>query len=114
MSISFFNDLPDAPDDPTDELNFCNANARALLDVMNLASKDDGFGGETDIATARRGIIRARNRRSLADFVRSEANARAREIVSPLTEEGLRERLDRFEAFVEASARLGATRITWG
>lgn len=113
MSVSFFNDLPDASGDPTDELNLCNANARALLDAMDLASDDDGFGGEVDIATARRGIIRARNRRTLSSFTRPGVDE-PRCFEPAFTDDDLLHRLARFEAFVEESARRGATRITWG
>lgn len=106
MSVDFTTDLGERGD----ELNFNSANGAALLDAM-------GFGGrllegECSIAEARRGVIRARNRRSITAYTRVAVNERR--CFSPeFTEEDLAERIDRFSRFVESNAAAGATVVRW-
>lgn len=69
--------------------------------------------GEIDIHAARRGIIRARNRPSLSKFTRAAVDE-PRYVSPEFTADDLRSRVDRFEAFIEESARQGATLIVWG
>lgn len=105
-------------------LNFANANGIALLRALRLGM---AYTGDLTIAEARRAIIRARAS-SLAPFVRLEEKligkpverapgvieARpVRSFDAGLSEEGLSERIERFAAFVEASAARGAANIRW-
>lgn len=106
------------------ELNLCNDNAKRLLAALGL----DDIYGEISLPEARRAIIRAKNT-NLEDLVRNEVveygtprdnydgTVEMRPLryhSAPLTLEGLQERIERFAAFVEDSAKLGATQIYWG
>lgn len=107
-------------------LNLANDNAARLLAAMDLPCDCDG---EMTLAEARRGLMRARARQDLSQFVREETTVygapRAQEDGSVelhpvraqsfgLSVEGLRDRIERFGAFVEAAAARGAQTIFWG
>lgn len=103
----------------TPELNLSNVNAEALLAVMGIEPQGSyGLVGEMSIAQARRGVMRARSRRSLEPFVPKAlpdwANVFSARVVVPVhTAEHVSERIDRFAKFVELSAELGAKKIRW-
>ncbi len=105
-------------------LNLANGNATLLLRALRLAPD---YCGEIGLPEARRAIIRARAG-SLIPYTRPDhvehgaprarhdgaIEARPLRSFDPgLSEDGLRERLERFEALVEASAARGATIIYW-
>lgn len=94
-------------------LNFSNDAARILLSAM--FGGDVGLQGETTIAKARRGIMRARNTKIVVPQQPHWAGVfkGARFIGADITVEGLLERLDRFENFVNTVAQLGAKKIRW-
>lgn len=109
-------------------LNFCNANARALLRLVGLETED--LYGQHGIAEFRRGIIRARNglsSRTAACVRETEVrHGPARELEDGTVElrpvraisfgldaEGLALRLDILAGFVEAAAAAGATAINF-
>lgn len=113
---------------PVLSLNLSNWNATALLRLLGL----EGACGAITLPEARRAIMRAR-----ATFERraDALTVEAAEVVLPtrveregnvarivrgailsiggLDREGLAERLERFAAFVERAATLGAARIGW-
>lgn len=108
------------------ELNLANLNATALLSALALAND---FGGQVSLADARRAVMRARARKSLAPFgFASEAvhgaprtNEDGSIELRPLRvhsfgldADGLKDRVERFASFVEESASRGATVIFWG
>lgn len=101
----------------TPELNLSNVNAEALLAAMGIEAQGSyGLVGEMSIAQARRGVIRARNRRSLEPFVpRADwTSAFGARVIAPVhTTEHVEEHVDRFSKFVELSAELGAKKIRW-
>lgn len=98
----------------TPQLNFSNLNAEALLEVMGFKPS---YAGEMTVAQARRGVMRARSRKSLESFVPTADWAKVfgstRYIVPDQTAEHVQERIERFARFVEVSAELGAKKIRW-
>lgn len=99
----------------TPQLNFSNLNAEALLRTLGV--KQPSYAGEMTVAEARRGVMRARARKSLEPFVPTADWAAVfggpRYIVPGQTAEHVRERVERFAKFVELSAELGAKKIRW-
>lgn len=99
-------------------LSFSLANARAVFGLLMLPF--DGAYGECTMPEARRAIMQARARfeRNAPAHTREGGEEpprsnRPRVIRGGLDEDGLRERLDRFEAFVDTMARMGADRLVW-
>jgi len=111
-------------------LNWANSNARAVLNVLGLPGYDeDTLAGEATIVVCRRAVIRANATESLDAYTRPGAVEYApprehedgvvelkpvRMVSFGLCEEGIRERVDAFAAFVEAAAGAGALGISWG
>jgi hypothetical protein len=111
--------------------NLNNANARALLGLLGLEVTEELL-GEADLPTVRRGILAARARfdRLAPAYARVEyvlRGARREDedgvtgleapvrVYSPaFTAEDLRDRLERFAAYVEELAAAGATSVSWG
>lgn len=106
---------------PDDFFNISNANARALLSLLAFEIEPCGTATLPDV---RRGIMRARatfERRAGAALAIGPGMAEqaisalgARLVCPRVTTEDLRDRLERFAAFVERSSRIGATHIVWG
>lgn len=97
------------------ELNFSNDNASAVLGALGLPTNE--LYGEMSVHEAKRALIRAKNRSSLDQFTRAPINernpGRARIFDGGISEEGILERLERFEKFLENSIADGATKIHW-
>ncbi len=109
-------------DAPALELN--DGNAAAVLALLGF----DPCSGEATIAESRRAVMRARARGDVSEFVRPERRVygapRAREnhvvdarplvaVEFGMDEAGVRERVERFAAFVEKCAARGATVVRW-
>lgn len=107
-------------------LNMAEMNAQAVLGVLGFTTE---CWGAVSIPDARRAIMRARARKSLSSFERSEEIVLGeRRTVNGVTElqrpvrvhsfgldsEGIQDRIERFATFVEESAGRGATEISWG
>ncbi len=112
--------------DDAPSLNLGNDNAVSLLGALGLTVD---CWGEIALPEARRAVMRARARKSLSVYTRAteivygapRADENGAIELRPirshgfgLTEDGLRDRIERFASFVEASASRGATTITWG
>lgn len=130
MSVSFYAvDMPEKIELGI-SLNWSNSNARAVLSVLGLPGYDeDTLAGEATIAECRRAVIRANATESLDAYTRPDAVEYApprehergvvelkpvRMVSFGLCEEGIRERVDAFAAFVEAAVSAGALVISWG
>lgn len=95
--------------DERPQVNFANENAHIIARAMGL---DLGHGiGSTDLATLRRGLIRARNVRS-ADELRAPETAPGR-ILAGYTSDDLQRALARLDWLVSEAQRLGVRRILW-
>lgn len=118
--------VEDVMEDDRPSLNMALLNAMALLSALGL--RPESWGG-ISIPEARRAIMRARSRKSLSSFERpeeivlgerrtvngvTELQRPVRSLSFGLDSEGLQDRIERFAAFVEASAARGATEISWG
>jgi hypothetical protein len=116
--------VEEVPQTDGERLNFANANGIALLRALRLGM---AYTGDITIAEARRAIIRARAG-SLEPFVRLEEKLIGKPVVradgaiearpvrmhsAGLDVDGLKSRLDAFEAFVGASEARGAKMIHW-
>lgn len=107
------------------ELNWCNANAAAMLRMLGLT--DEPY-GEVALPEARRAIMRASNRSDVATFARPEevitgaprVNGAVvelrplRMVICGLSADQIQDRLQAFADFVNDSAARGATKIFWG
>jgi hypothetical protein len=99
-------------------LNFNIGNAAAVLALLQLPD-DRGYGTCT-MPEARRAIMQARARfeRNAPPLTRSTTDTkkpgRARVISGGIDEQGLKDRLDRFEEFVNTMDRMGADTLYWG
>lgn len=106
-------------------LNLANDNAKRLLAVLGVPFD---YAGEMAVADARRALMRARARVDLTPFEREAETVygapradeygvvelRPLRLSAPaLTADDLRDRVERFAAFVEESAARGATEIRW-
>lgn len=95
------------------QLNFANLNAAALIRAMGI--EQDYYHGEMTVAQARRGILRARNTKfqmaTQPDWKQVFGGARI--IGGELTRESVLDHVNRFAAFVDTVAKLGAKRIRW-
>lgn len=89
--------------------NFANGNAAIVADAMGL-DLNDGY-GECELATFRRGLIRARNV-SHPDELRA-AEEGPRYYAPGYSSGDLSRALGRLEGLVEQAIALGATRILW-
>lgn len=113
-------------DDDEVAMNLASERGRALLRVLGL---DPAPYGVLSLPEARRALVRARNRRSLASFATGPTETfgaprrgpdgavelRPVRVFSPGTSEAsLLEYVDRFAELVEAATRRRATRILWG
>lgn len=119
---------------PALELNLCNANARALLELLGGLGGSE-LGGTCPVPEARRAVMGARARfdRLAPELTREPEVLRSkravvegddgvarfvggteRGVVGGLDEEGLRDRLERFARFVEQASDAGARSILWG
>lgn len=98
------------------ELNFSHDNASAVLGTLGLPTSE--LYGMMSVHEAKRALIRAKNRSNLDQFTRAPIDkkrpGRARIFDGGISEEGIRERLDRFEKFLDNSIADGATKIYWG
>lgn len=106
-------------------LNVAGDNGQVLLAVLGL--KPEPY-GELTLPEARRALMRARNRPSLASFARGDVEVRGprgsrsdgavelglRFRCGGLSEERIRQYLDRFEEIVRVAQERGADRIVWG
>lgn len=105
-------------------VNWNEGNAAALFGVLGMAFESIG---QASVAECRRAIIRARSRRSLDAFVRPEERVYGRPVerdgvveLRPLRVlsggldvDGIAERIEQFERFVQESVSRGATTILW-
>ncbi len=111
--------------DDAPSLNLGNDNAVSLLGVLGLSTD---CWGQVTLPEARRAVMRARARKSLSAFERSTETLHGAPRVNDdgtvelrpirchgfgLTEDGLRDRVERFAYFIEVAAARRATTITW-
>jgi hypothetical protein len=115
-------DLEPVSDRPV--INWCNANAVAMLRVLGLP---DQLYGSMSIPMARRAVIRARSRVDLTGFIRAEQVVYGRPqqhgavvefrpvwgLIFGLSAEQIAERIEAFACFVEDSVAKGATEVSW-
>lgn len=107
-------------------LNLANDNARLVLEALGL---DTELWGELSIAKARRAVMRGRSRSDLTPFTREDGVVYGRPRADDdgvvqlrpvrvrsmgVDEDRMASYIERFADFVERSASLGATTITWG
>lgn len=93
-------------------VNFANGNAEVILEAMGLRSCPTELYGEADLATMKRGIIRARNV-NLPDIIR-EREERKNYVAHGYTRAQLMAAIDELEAVVSVGERRGAKKVTWG
>jgi len=111
--------------DDAPSLNLNEGNAVLLLGALGLTVD---CWGEITLAEARRALMRARARKSLSGYTRASETlygaprtgedgvVELRPVRShggALTEDDLRDRIERFASLVELAATRGATNITW-
>ena len=107
------------------ELNWSNANALAVLEVLGL---EPDYSGSITVPEARRAVMRAKSRSSLSEFERpEEVLTRPREVEEGVTElhspylhsfsqseDEIRRKIERFETLVREAEANGAKNILWG
>jgi len=111
--------------DERPSLNLNNENAKLLLGALGLSTD---CWGEMTLPEARRGLMRARARKSLSEFTRASetfygaprADENGAIELRPFrghsggfSEESLRDRIERFALLVDQAAEQGATKIFW-
>ena len=93
-------------------VNFANVNAILVLKAMGRPPKSESdLWGELSIATARRGIIRARN---ITNHELRKPIDEPGLFIAGLDRAGLMARVDAVSEVIEASAREGGKTISWG
>jgi len=97
------------PDGPF--INWCNANAEALLAAMGRPADD--LCGALSVPEARRMVMRGRNRGSVSAFTRAD-ECGDRFYSMGLGEDDIQARLATFGEFVEECAAYGAEEIVYG
>jgi hypothetical protein len=95
--------------DERPQVNFANENAYIVAQALGLDL--DGGIGRMELATLRRGLIRARNVAVPAELRADELTERA--IVRGYSRGDLDAALTRLQELVSAAQRLGATHILW-
>ncbi len=125
MSVSFSADVP------SPEVNFSNCNAVAVLQALRLpvGNSCDGLVGRCSVVDMRRVLIRARSsaltpftREGYVEYGKPRADAETPNVVlarplrvasTGLDVDGLRERLDLLEMFVQQVTAAGGKEIRW-
>ena len=95
--------------DERPQVNLANENAYIVAQALGIDL--DGGIGRMELATLRRGLIRARNVAVPAELRADEVTARA--IVRGYSRGDLDTALTRLQELVSAAQRLGATHILW-
>jgi len=93
------------------QVNFANGNAQIILKALGLPHCEQDLYGECDLATMKRGIIRARNVRQ-PEVLRERIEGK-NFIGHGYTREDLADALCRLEDVVTSGEKRGAQRITW-
>jgi hypothetical protein len=95
--------------DERPQVNFANENAHIV--ALALGIDLDGGHGSMELATLRRGLIRARNVTTPDELRAYESTGRV--FVRGYDRADLDAALTRLQGLVEAAQRIGATRILW-
>ena len=93
------------------QVNFSNDNAVIIMRAMGWEADHQNLCGECDLATLRRGVMRARSS-SGPDVLRERVEAH-RYIGHGYTRADLLDALARLEAIAQRGQAIGATKVTW-
>lgn len=99
------------PVDLRPQVNFSNGNAQIVLKALGLPHRETELCGECDLATLKRGIIRARNVEH-PEVLREHTEGRAF-VGYGYTREDLMRAIDDLDQVVQIGEQRGATQITW-
>lgn len=94
------------------QVNLSNDNAKIVMGAMGWKTDPRNMCGECDLATLRRGIVRARNTDG-PDVLRERVET-SRYIAYGYTRADLLDALARLEDIAQRGQAAGATKVTWG